>query len=148
MCNLLYCIAAAIKMQGVPFLELALPVLLKLFPNMLPSTFEDKLKKEEEVKKRLVVKMEVAKFLQVGVKYRQDGGWGGGWGEGEVSFQGALPTGERATTFGRLGGVEWIHGMGQTAGWWFSTKLGEEEEEVLSSVCSFRPRWQPFLQYG
>jgi hypothetical protein len=78
MCNLLYCIAAAIKMQGVPFLELALPVLLKLFPNMLPSTFEDKLKKEEEVKKRLVVKMEVAKFLQVGVKYRQDGGGGGG----------------------------------------------------------------------
>jgi LETM1 and EF-hand domain-containing protein 1 len=42
-----------------------LPLLLKLFPNMLPSTFEDKLKKEEEVKKRLVVKMEVAKFLQV-----------------------------------------------------------------------------------
>jgi len=47
-------------------MELALPILLKLFPNMLPSTFEDKLKKEEEVKKRLVVKMEVAKFLQVG----------------------------------------------------------------------------------
>ena len=53
-------------MQLIPFLELALPLLLKLFPNMLPSTFEDKLKKEEEVKKRLVVKMEVAKFLQVG----------------------------------------------------------------------------------
>lgn len=27
----------------IPFLEFALPVLLKLFPNMLPSTFEDKL---------------------------------------------------------------------------------------------------------
>lgn len=26
----------------VPFLEFALPVLLKLFPNMLPSTFEDR----------------------------------------------------------------------------------------------------------
>jgi hypothetical protein len=51
--------------QLIPFLELLLPLLLKLFPNMLPSTFEDKLKKEEEVKKRLVVKMEVAKFLQV-----------------------------------------------------------------------------------
>jgi LETM1-like protein len=50
--------------QVIPFLELALPVLLKLFPNMLPSTFQDKMKKEEEVKKRLVVKMEVAQFLQ------------------------------------------------------------------------------------
>ena len=37
---------------------------LKLFPNMLPSTFEDKLKKEEELKKRLNVKLEIAKFLQ------------------------------------------------------------------------------------
>ncbi len=26
----------------IPFLEFALPLLLKLFPNMLPSTFEDK----------------------------------------------------------------------------------------------------------
>lgn len=26
----------------IPFLEFALPVILKLFPNMLPSTFEDK----------------------------------------------------------------------------------------------------------
>ena len=32
---------------------------------MLPSTFEDKLKKEEELKKRLNVKLEIAKFLQV-----------------------------------------------------------------------------------
>lgn len=29
----------------VPLLEFSLPILLKLFPNMLPSTFEDKLKK-------------------------------------------------------------------------------------------------------
>lgn len=58
-------------------MELALPILLKLFPNMLPSTFEDKLKKEEEVKKRLVVKMEVAKFLQVrgGLAGGQHGTW-------------------------------------------------------------------------
>lgn len=53
----------------IPFMELALPLLLKLFPNMLPSTFEDKLKKEEELKRRLVAKMEVAKFLQVGATY-------------------------------------------------------------------------------
>jgi LETM1 and EF-hand domain-containing protein 1 len=47
-------------------MELALPLLLKIFPNMLPSTFEDKMKKEEEVKRRLVLKLEVASFLQVG----------------------------------------------------------------------------------
>ena len=28
----------------VPFMEVLLPVALKIFPNMLPSTFEDKLK--------------------------------------------------------------------------------------------------------
>jgi len=48
----------------VPFMELLLPVALKLFPNMLPSTFEDKLKKEEELRKRLALKMQVARFLQ------------------------------------------------------------------------------------
>ena len=48
----------------VPFMELLLPVALKLFPNMLPSTYEDKLKKEEELKKRVGVKLEVARFLQ------------------------------------------------------------------------------------
>ena len=32
---------------------------------MLPSTFENKLKKEEELKKRIGVKLEVARFLQV-----------------------------------------------------------------------------------
>jgi len=29
----------------IPFAEFSLPVLLTLFPNMLPSTFEDKIKK-------------------------------------------------------------------------------------------------------
>lgn len=68
--------SACALMQLIPFLELALPLLLKLFPNMLPSTFEDKMKKEEEVKKRLVVKMEVAKFLQVSEHSRGQGGGG------------------------------------------------------------------------
>ena len=48
----------------VPFMELLLPVALKLFPNMLPSTFEDKLKKEEDMKKRVAARLEIAKFLQ------------------------------------------------------------------------------------
>ena len=48
----------------VPFMELLLPVALKLFPNMLPSTFEDKLKKEEDMKKGVAARLEIAKFLQ------------------------------------------------------------------------------------
>jgi LETM1-like protein len=51
--------------QVIPLLEFALPVLLTLFPNMLPSTYEDKMKKEEQLKKRLQVKLELARFLQV-----------------------------------------------------------------------------------
>ena len=50
---------------AIPFMELLLPIALRVFPNMLPSTFEDKLKKEEELKKRVGVKLEVARFLQV-----------------------------------------------------------------------------------
>ncbi|KAG8441166.1 hypothetical protein GDO86_006780 [Hymenochirus boettgeri] len=48
----------------VPFMEFLLPVFLKLFPEMLPSTFETESKKEEKMKKRLSAKLEMAKFLQ------------------------------------------------------------------------------------
>ncbi|CDY07453.1 BnaA07g25320D [Brassica napus] len=52
----------------VPFMEFLLPVALKLFPNMLPSTFQDKMKEEEALKRRLNARMEYAKFLQDTVK--------------------------------------------------------------------------------
>lgn len=48
----------------IPFMELLLPVALAIFPNMLPSTFQDKLKQEETLKKKLRLKLEVASFLQ------------------------------------------------------------------------------------
>ncbi|XP_041133765.1 mitochondrial proton/calcium exchanger protein-like isoform X6 [Polyodon spathula] len=48
----------------VPFMEFLLPLAVKLFPNMLPSTFETQSKKEERLKKELRVKLEMAKFLQ------------------------------------------------------------------------------------
>jgi LETM1 and EF-hand domain-containing protein 1, mitochondrial len=65
----------------VPFMELLLPVALKLFPNMLPSTFEDKyaavrnsclsmlcgysfITQEEKQRKLLRVRLDMAKFLQ------------------------------------------------------------------------------------
>jgi len=40
----------------IPFMEFMLPLALKLFPNMLPSTFQDKLKKEEEMRQRVQVR--------------------------------------------------------------------------------------------
>lgn len=48
----------------VPFMELLLPVALKLFPSMLPSTFQTTSDKDAKVKKELKVKLEMAKFLQ------------------------------------------------------------------------------------
>lgn len=48
----------------VPFMEFALPVALWLFPGMLPSTFKHEYKVEEDMKKQLRARIEVAKFLQ------------------------------------------------------------------------------------
>ncbi|VVC95978.1 unnamed protein product [Leptidea sinapis] len=48
----------------VPFLEFALPLFIKFFPNMLPSTFESKDQKDAKLKKHLKVKLEMAKFFQ------------------------------------------------------------------------------------
>ncbi|CAH1783641.1 unnamed protein product, partial [Owenia fusiformis] len=48
----------------VPFMEFFLPVALKLFPGMLPSTFKEEKKEQEKIRKKLKVKLEMAKFLQ------------------------------------------------------------------------------------
>ncbi|ORY02802.1 LETM1-domain-containing protein [Basidiobolus meristosporus CBS 931.73] len=48
----------------VPFMELLLPVALKLFPNMLPSTYESKSQAEEKRKKLMRVRIEMAKYLR------------------------------------------------------------------------------------
>ncbi|KAG6765526.1 hypothetical protein POTOM_029571 [Populus tomentosa] len=76
----------------VPFMEFLLPVFLKLFPNMLPSTFQDRMKEQVEIhflsflvplvtvsngfvgkesealKRKLNARIEYAKFLQDTVK--------------------------------------------------------------------------------
>ncbi|XP_037495019.1 mitochondrial proton/calcium exchanger protein [Jatropha curcas] len=52
----------------VPFMEFLLPLFLKLFPNMLPSTFQDKMKEQEALKRKLNARIEYAKFLQDTVK--------------------------------------------------------------------------------
>ncbi|XP_051168793.1 mitochondrial proton/calcium exchanger protein [Leptopilina boulardi] len=48
----------------VPFLEILLPIAIKLFPDLLPSTFQTASEKEDKLKKALKVKIEMAKFLQ------------------------------------------------------------------------------------
>lgn len=48
----------------VPFMELLLPVFIKLFPGMLPSTFQTAKEREDKIKQNLKVKLEMAKFLQ------------------------------------------------------------------------------------
>ena len=48
----------------VPFMEFALPIALRLFPNMIPSQFQDKKKKEEDLKRQLKARLELAKYLQ------------------------------------------------------------------------------------
>ncbi|KAL8154617.1 hypothetical protein AgCh_000105 [Apium graveolens] len=54
-------------MFGVPLINFLLPVFLKLFPNMLRSTFQDK-PSEQERKRKLKARIEFAKFLQDTVK--------------------------------------------------------------------------------
>ncbi|KAL1237910.1 Mitochondrial proton/calcium exchanger protein [Trichinella pseudospiralis] len=48
----------------VPFMEFALPLVLKFFPGLLPSTFQEEHKEQEKRNKALKVKLEMAKFLQ------------------------------------------------------------------------------------
>ena len=48
----------------VPFLELALPLVLKFFPALLPSTFRRASEKEAKMRRALKAKIEYSKFLQ------------------------------------------------------------------------------------
>lgn len=48
----------------VPFMELALPLFIKFFPGMLPSTFQTSSDQEDKLKKNFKVKLEMTKFLQ------------------------------------------------------------------------------------
>jgi LETM1 and EF-hand domain-containing protein 1 len=48
----------------IPFMEFALPIALRLFPNMLPSTFQDSLKAEESMKRELKSRIAMAAFFQ------------------------------------------------------------------------------------
>lgn len=48
----------------VPFMELLLPVFIKFFPGMLPSTFQTAKDQQDRLRQSLAVRLEVAKFLQ------------------------------------------------------------------------------------
>lgn len=45
-------------------MEFLLPFFIKFFPGMLPSTFQTATEKEDKMKQRLKVQLEMAKFLQ------------------------------------------------------------------------------------
>ena len=47
----------------VPFMEFLLPFALRLFPNLLPSTFQDDLKREEQMKRELKGRLALAGFM-------------------------------------------------------------------------------------
>ena len=48
----------------IPFMEFALPFALRIFPNMLPSTYQDSLKAEESMKRELKSRIAMASFFQ------------------------------------------------------------------------------------
>lgn len=48
----------------IPLAEFALPFALRLFPHMLPSQFQDDMKKTEDMKKQLKGRLEIAKYLR------------------------------------------------------------------------------------
>lgn len=48
----------------MPFAELLLPVALKLFPNMLPSTYEGQKSKEAKSTRLRATRKEVSNFLR------------------------------------------------------------------------------------
>jgi LETM1 and EF-hand domain-containing protein 1 len=74
----------------VPFMELLLPVALKLFPNMLPSTFQDELKREEALKREIGARLAVARFLQDTVSEMAGGLRRAAPGEQRASADGAF----------------------------------------------------------
>uniref|UniRef100_A0A4X2M3L8 Mitochondrial proton/calcium exchanger protein n=1 Tax=Vombatus ursinus TaxID=29139 RepID=A0A4X2M3L8_VOMUR len=84
----------------VPFMEFLLPIAVKLFPNMLPSTFETQSIKEERLKKELRVKLEVAKFLQDTIEemaLKNNAAKGNATEDFSKFFQKIRETGERPT---------------------------------------------------
>ena len=52
----------------VPFAELLLPVALKLFPNLLPSTYEGQKTKESKASTLRATRKDVSNFLQQTLK--------------------------------------------------------------------------------
>ena len=48
----------------IPFMEFALPFALRIFPNLLPSTFQDSLKAEENMKREVKSRIAMAQFFQ------------------------------------------------------------------------------------
>lgn len=48
----------------IPFMELMIPIVVKFFPNFLPTTYTKDLQKQANMKRQLKARIEVASFLQ------------------------------------------------------------------------------------
>jgi len=56
----------------VPFMELLLPVALKMFPNMLPSTFEESYQRDKRYQNTVTTRLKLAQNMQEGLLQRLD----------------------------------------------------------------------------
>uniref|UniRef100_A0A0A9XAR7 LETM1 and EF-hand domain-containing protein 1, mitochondrial n=1 Tax=Lygus hesperus TaxID=30085 RepID=A0A0A9XAR7_LYGHE len=48
----------------IPFMELALPIILKIFPNVLPKPFQDKLEMERTLRAEIQQRIRIAEMMQ------------------------------------------------------------------------------------
>lgn len=57
----------------IPFMEIMIPIVLKFFPNFLPTTYTKEMQKQSNMKRQLKARLEVASFLQDSMEnYAQD----------------------------------------------------------------------------
>ncbi|KAG0347882.1 hypothetical protein BG004_006678, partial [Podila humilis] len=108
----------------VPFMEFLLPFALRLFPNMLPSTFEHASEADEKKRKLIKMRFEVAKFMQQTIE---------GAGSVPVSKTATTPPAAAATAEG--GGVSDFSTIIQK----IRSTTGEQTstEELIRVVKSF-----------
>ncbi|KAJ2388374.1 LETM1 domain-containing protein ylh47, partial [Coemansia sp. RSA 2603] len=129
----------------IPFAELLLPVALKLFPNMLPSTYEDAASAEKKREKMQNVRNEMSRYLketiaEMSKSKREGAGTGAGAGsgakaEGESSVEDASSFLSKIRTSGEAVSTEELLRVAHI----FEDELtlGNLSRPQLVSICRF-----------